>query len=116
MLITGIPASGKTTFTKQMEKLYNNIARIGFGDLIHQQMQDNVSYNELRKLPTDKINSTIINQIRDEIPKIIESLSDGKIILLDSHAVVHDIYGFRIIPELAQEINNLKAIILLDTN
>jgi adenylate kinase len=115
ILVTGVPISGKSETVKKISNLVMNSEVISFGQKIFDQLSSQVKdYSDIRKEPTKKANKDLILEVRENISNLIKQAN--KNIILDSHAVVVDSYGFRIIPEFLPFQNlpyTLHSIILL---
>lgn len=107
ILLTGIPSSGKTYLSKQIEKKFQPFLRIGFGSLIAEVRENKgigTEYSNLRASPLTFANRQLVEEARSLLElKIRQSITENNIVI-DSHAVVNDRFGFRVIPELFDEI------------
>jgi len=120
ILLTGIPGIGKSTITQYLEKKIKPIVRFSFGDLIYEVLQQKgVKCNRLqiRKTP-DKF--VTINIIKYASKILLERAMEARKInnvVIESHAVVRDFYGFWVIPEITDfKSARLDAIIVIHTS
>lgn len=103
ILLTGIPGIGKSTISRLMVNKLKNITSIGFGDLIYE-----VLHNEGKKPSRNRIKTTpdkfvTINTIKTAAEILLKKIAEIRLcknVLIESHAVVRDSYGFWIIPEI----------------
>lgn len=104
VLMTGVPGSGKSTIAHSLETSITPIVRIGFGELIHEIKQQhgvNEDYEKLRATPVKSIPINYVSLAEELLLTRVNSLRFETNILLDSHAVVNDHFGFRIAPEIS---------------
>lgn len=104
ILVTGAPGVGKSTITRKIEAHVEPLVRIGFGELIYEvkkQLGSTDSYEHLRTAPNKSISINHVNLAEELLLNRVTQLRHATNILLDSHAVVSDYFGFRIVPEIS---------------
>lgn len=117
VIITGISGVGKSTITRNVETRIKPITRIGFGELIFEiknQMGATANYEQLRASPNEAIPINYVNLAEELLLSRVSQLRQTTNIILDSHAVVNDHFGFRIVPEISNfDKAHLDAIIVI---
>lgn len=101
-LLTGVPAVGKTTLAKNLKKMITPIDVITFGEVIQevkQQRKQSVSYSEIRSNPTREATTYLIEEATKKLVKNVRLLKEKSHVLIDSHAVARDSYGYRATPD-----------------
>ena len=100
VLLTGAAGTGKSTLSRLAESAIPNLKKIDFGQLLLQLKREQgypeLTYEELRKRSADIVTSEDV-RITDQ--KLIDSLPERRRhnhVLIDSHAVTKEEYGFRI--------------------
>lgn len=91
--LTGIPASGKTTFANQLVKCIKPIQVISYSTLLREYL--NVTHNDLREKSSKVVDDAVIATV-DKI--LIDKVNEGKDtshIVIDSHEITKEDYGFR---------------------
>lgn len=121
ILLTGVPAVGKTTLARAIDAIITPLHIISFGEMILEvklRYASTTTYKELRTNPTQVASSKLIQEASDLLLQQVTKLRTKSNIIIDSHAVAKDNYGFRVTPDSAlflQEIQ-LNAILVLHTN
>jgi len=103
ILLTGAPGVGKSTITRSIETRISPMTRIGFGDLIFEvkkQLGTIENYEQLRATPDKSIPINYVSLAAEVLLNRVTLLRHATNIILDSHAVVNDYFGFRIVPEI----------------
>jgi adenylate kinase len=117
VIITGMSGVGKSTITRNIETCIKPITRIGFGELIFEiknQMGATSNYEQLRESPNEAIPINYVNLAEELLLSRVSQLRQTTNIVLDSHAVVNDHFGFRIVPEISNfDKAHLDAIIVI---
>jgi adenylate kinase len=103
VVVTGVPGVGKSTITRSIVTKIDPAVRIGFGELIFevkQQQEIMVDYEQLRASPNKSIPINYVDRAAELLLEKVTLLRQTTNILLDSHAVVKDYFGFRVAPEI----------------
>lgn len=121
LLLTGVPAAGKTTLANEVKETIQPMHVITFGEFILEVKKrglPNVNYADLRSNPTREAGINLIEEATVLLLKHVSELRDKSNILIDSHAVAKDEYGFRITPDSHSFLQKIKldAILILHAN
>ena len=119
ILVTGPPASGKSTLANALVNLIKPLQRISAGQvLLEHKRKTNpaLTYEDLRVQSSDIISAEDIASLDSLLVAMSKKKRVETNILIDSHAVTKESYGFRITSfhqDLIAELN-LDAIIVLN--
>ena len=121
ILLTGAPGSGKSTLARMLkEQLPNLIDVVDFGRLLLEQKRRSKgykpTYEELRARSALIIKPEDISQVDEILIDYVRSLRGKKTVLIDSHAVTRENFGYRITMSSLSVLEQLKldAIFLLE--
>ena len=101
ILITGIPASGKTTATKYISKRYSSFKVLKYGEVLFEHKKKEypkLTYEGLREKSASIISSNDIKIADELIISKAKSLSSIQNVIIESHGVTRENFGFRITP------------------
>lgn len=118
LLLTGVPAVGKTTLARKVASAISPVRCITFGEMIFeikQRTRPNSTYEEMRRSPTKEADVSLIEIATTALIERISQLRSSVNIIIDSHAVVKDDYGFRVTPDSYTTLQKLSldAILVL---
>lgn len=118
ILLTGVPATGKTTLASLLKDTIHPLHVVSFGRLILEVARQNnpdVTYEEIRRNPTQKAKTDLIGEAVRLLLQDIKKQRESTNIIIDSHAVAIDSYGFRITPDSYSFLEQVKydAVIVL---
>lgn len=119
ILLTGIPGAGKTTIAKWLENNLSPFQRVGFGQLLFELKQKgerNLNYENLRQNTTTNVPFSDVKKAKELFISEVNQILQSKHVILDSHAVISDSYGYRVIPEISSEKLQLSVVINLHTD
>lgn len=121
LLLTGVPAVGKTTLANKAKETIQPLHIITFGEMIFEvkkRSSPNASYAEMRSNPTKEARIDLIDEATNLLLERVHELRGKSNILIDSHAVAKDEYGFRITPDSHSFLQKIKldAILILHAN
>lgn len=120
VLVYGPPASGKTTLVKELTEAAHPLEAISFGELLLRRVakvKPGVTYDEMRRSPSTLATPATVARARKDLLVVARNMRSRSNVLLDSHAVALDSYGFRITPNSAAFLSVLApdAIFVLHT-
>jgi adenylate kinase len=99
--LTGAPATGKTTLAKLISEKFEPFLRISYGELLLERKRKtspDLRYEELRKSSSKIIKAEDVKQEDVKLIARINKLKTTTNIIIDSHPVTKEEYGFRITP------------------
>ena len=121
LYLTGMPGVGKTTVTKAIEKIDSRIEVIRYSSVLKSYLKDahNHEYTtaQLREKSSTIISVEDVNKIDKEVVQMVKR-SNAKHVILESHAITVEEYGYRATPfstGLLTELN-LDSIVVLYAN
>ena len=97
---TGAPASGKSTLLKNLKKVNDKIKIFEYGHeltkLLKQKNKNVRKQNDLRKKSSFVITVDDVNELDNQLIKLINKDRKNYTILIDSHAVTKEYFGYRV--------------------
>jgi len=100
ILITGAAAAGKSTLSRGLAKL-DYFAVFEYGEVLFQRSKvrhPTITHSETRSHSEELISPGDISGTDEDLQQFIASHRDVKHVIIDSHAVSKEVYGFRIEP------------------
>jgi len=98
ILLTGAPATGKTTLAKLMEKTFY-IRRVDFGSLLLDLKKERgvkgITYAHLREQSSRLVSAQEVSYLDVVLIEKIEKWKKHTNVVIDSHAVTKEFFGFR---------------------
>jgi adenylate kinase len=97
--LTGAPATGKSTLARLLGDSYGFLV-LSYGELLTQQLAHVVADQvELRERSAEVISTQQIVDLDAHLAsRVTEAVTRGQSVVIDSHAVTAERYGFRVIP------------------
>jgi adenylate kinase len=100
--LTGAPASGKSSISGALVREHKDLHVISYGtrliDHLRKKSGSNVEYGELRGKSSALVSADDINYVDQLIVAEINERQLSTHVILDSHPVTKEIYGFRATP------------------
>lgn len=100
--LTGIPCTGKTSLINKIIDRHPHIKAIRYSDILQQYIivknNEYIEKSELRKKSSEIIEPEDINVVDDIIIRKMCEISQTSHVILDSHPVTTEDYGFRVTP------------------
>lgn len=118
ILISGPPCSGKSTLIEELVGLVKNLHPLKYGQLILEELQrdyPSLTYENMRSCASTLVTREVVAEVdRKAIDKVAEIRKTSNI-LIESHTVTQESFGFRAVPYSVNEIQGLaiSCIILL---
>jgi len=106
--LTGVPASGKTTLLEHISKSYSaDFECIMYGSLLLDVLKEqNLSMKNLRELSSQVITQEAVRTADRRLRERIDSAH--KHIILESHVITSEKYGYRAIPFLPDQLKSFN--------
>jgi adenylate kinase len=118
ILLSGAPGAGKTTLRRSLETQVRNFKAFDYGELLLRRKEQSgitLSYEQLRHQSATVIRSTDVVTVDEEVVEEVRRMREANHVLIDSHALTREEYGFRAIPYSAPQLSLLRldAVIVL---
>lgn len=118
ILLTGSPATGKSSLRKGLFDAFEDVVEVDYGqELLAMKEEEGLklTYEDLRQNPAAVIRRDHVVALDERVIARVQTLRQNSTLVLDSHAVTREAYGFRAIPFSATQIQRLapSAIIVL---
>ena len=117
-LLTGAPGTGKSTLRRSLEPCIAGLQHFDYGELLlrRKERQGSIlSYSELREQSSSVISSTDVLDTDEWVIAEITQLRATSDVIIDSHALTREEYGFRAIPYSTRQLEaiNFDAVVAL---
>jgi adenylate kinase len=117
-LLTGPPATGKSTLRQNLVARMPGLTAFDYGQLLLKQKSSlgvELSYEELREQSSHVVTPSNVTSLDEEVISEVSRLRLSSDVILDSHAVTREPYGFRAIPFSLSQLTRLSfdAVIVL---
>lgn len=109
--ITGAPATGKTTLCAYLARRIPDFQHIAYRELLMAHVADRcpgLSVQALREAPSQRITCDDVDATDNKLIEVVTKLRKDKHVLVDSHPMSKELYGFRIAPFTPDQIAALK--------
>ena len=118
VLVTGAPASGKSTLLGELESQVSPIKVVEFGRLIAVKLRERdhiLSHSELRSQSAKVVTANDVASLDHMLASEINAWSRESHVVIASHAVTHESYGVRVTAFSQEALSNLKlsAVVVL---
>lgn len=119
VLLTGAPATGKSTLASYVQDHIQPVRCFDYGELLLRDLLRNtnsrLSYRRMRKLSADLISHRDVQSLDNRLIREIRRFRNDYNIIIDSHAVTRESFGFRVTPFSAAQLGrlNLDAVVAL---
>ena len=111
VLLTGAPATGKSTLAGYVQGHVQPVRSIDYGELLlcHLRRSSNlpVSYRRMRTLSAAVISHRDVEKLDNRLISEIRRLRRNCNIIIDSHAVTRERFGFRVTPFSLDQLGRL---------
>src|SRR5262245_45273123 len=110
--LTGAPATGKSTLARNLKRAFPDLIVFSYSErlrefLARKSMSPAVSESEIRQHSASIVTPKDIEDLDAELIELVRTSRDQKSILIDSHPVTKESYGFRV---TAFSVEKLKAL------
>jgi adenylate kinase len=100
--LTGAPAAGKSSTARLLEKRVSNLEVWQYGARltahVRERQADVSGQDDVRRLSAKVITQEDVSAVDDELLTFVAERRGMKNVIIDSHAVTKESYGFRITP------------------
>lgn len=114
--LTGAPATGKTTLCRYLEQRIPGLQHIAYRDLLMAHVADryrNLTIETLREAPSQFVTRADVDATDRKLIGIVAELRKQKHVLVDSHPMSKEPYGFRITPFTPKQISLLAPDVIV---
>jgi adenylate kinase len=111
VLLTGAPGTGKSTLRDSLEPCIPGLQHFDYGELLlrrKEQQGVSLSYSELREQSSSVITPADVSNTDEWVVAEIARLRTASDVIIDSHALTREEYGFRAIPYSARQLEAVK--------
>jgi len=111
VLLTGAPATGKSTLRRALSERIPNLRAFDYGQLLMERKADQgikLRYDQLRRRSSAVIEPTDVASLDERVVAGVRGLRRTMHVLIDSHAVTREVYGFRAIPFSLDRLRRLR--------
>jgi adenylate kinase len=111
ILLTGAPGTGKSTLRRSLEPYVTGLRHFDYGELLllrKEQEGSVLTYDQLREQSASVIGTADVVSTDEWVIAEIAKLRIVSDIIIDSHALTREEYGFRAIPYSSSQLEALK--------
>jgi len=99
--LTGAPATGKSTLTRNLGLAFPGLVPFVYSERLRDFLSrkangPNVDEAEIRRLSASIVSPQDIQDLDSELIELVRSIRGSRSVLIDSHAVTKESYGFRV--------------------
>jgi len=101
IMLTGAPATGKSTLRRNLAARIPGLVEFDYGELLRQRKASEgtaLSYDELRSQSASVIHATDVQSVDEFLIREVTERRLTSDVIIDSHAVTRETFGFRVIP------------------
>ena len=110
--LTGAPSSGKSTVSRRLQEKVSPLAVWDYGERLRRHVEQRagtaVSYDEVRGASARIITADDVRQVDRQLIEWVQSNRSSSHLLVDTHAVTKEDFGFRATPFSLDEIRALS--------
>jgi adenylate kinase len=112
IMLTGAAGTGKSTLASLLRRIVEPLKSVDYGQLLLDRLQQRtgskVPYSQLRRLSSDLISHRDVESVDAAFISRLERLRHEANVVIDSHAVTRERYGYRITPYSGDDLTRLK--------
>lgn len=118
ILLTGAPGTGKSTLRRTLGQRISRLRHFDYGELLLRSKEregTQLTYEKLREQSAAVITPSDVSNTDDRVIREVTHVRSEAHVIIDSHALTRETYGFRAIPFSLQQLGRLglDAIIAL---
>ena len=116
--LTGAPATGKSTLTAGMQAAIPELEVFAYSQVLrtyiaHRLAQEHLSEDEIRAKSADIVSREDVKAVDELLMNRVANVRDLKPIVIDSHAVTKESFGFRVTPFELADLRQLNPDVIL---
>lgn len=111
ILLTGAPSTGKSTLRRNLVARIHGLTDFDYGELLRQKKAregTSITYEQLRHQSASVIHPADVASLDEELIAQVAQLRLSSHIIIDSHAVTRESYGFRAVPFSHEQLRRLQ--------
>ncbi len=115
--LTGAPASGKSTLTENISKRFPDACIFTYSKellkVVERRVASVKTQDDLRQHSAAVITHDDVKIVDNELLKLLETTRNKKNVIIDSHPVTIESYGFRVTPFAKAQIKRLNPDVII---
>jgi adenylate kinase len=112
ILLTGAPGTGKSTLAGVIQRIIKPLQTVDYGQLLLERLKkrtgSRISYNQLRRQSSDVISHQDVQKLDAQLISEFGRLRKRTNLVIDSHAVTKERFGYRITPFSEDQLGKLR--------
>jgi adenylate kinase len=111
ILLTGAPSTGKSTLRRNLVARIHGLTDFDYGELLRQKKAregTTISYEQLRNQSASVIQPTDVASLDESLIDQVAKMRLSSHIIIDSHAVTRESFGFRAVPFSHDQLKRLQ--------
>ncbi|MBZ5671050.1 MAG: AAA family ATPase [Acidobacteriia bacterium] len=111
-MLTGAPGTGKSTLAGLIQQIVKPLQTVDYGQLLLERLEQRtgsrISYSQLRKLSSDVVSHKDVEKLDADLISELGRLRRRTNVVIDSHAVTRERFGYRITPYSGDQLRKLR--------
>jgi adenylate kinase len=112
LYLTGPPAAGKSTLLRALERAVPHLLALSYSELLRDHLQtrtcQRLGEHDVRRLSAALITREDVDRVDEQLIARVERERTTRSIVIDSHPVTREAYGFRVTPFRQEQLQRLS--------